>query len=40
LVHFGERFRVEDYQEIDQPERRIACDAMFVNGSGRNGLSL
>jgi hypothetical protein len=30
-------FRGEDFfLEIDQSETRIACGAMFVNGSGRN----
>jgi hypothetical protein len=33
-------FRGEDFLEINQSETRIACDAMFVNGSGRNEQSL
>ena len=32
-------FRGEDYQEIDQWETRIACEAMFLNGSRRNEQS-
>jgi hypothetical protein len=28
-------FRGEDFLEINQSETRIACGAMFVNGSGR-----
>jgi hypothetical protein len=29
-------FREEYFLEIDQSETRIACGAMFVNGSERN----
>jgi hypothetical protein len=32
-------FRGEDFLEIDQSDTRIACAAMFVNGSGRNEQS-
>jgi hypothetical protein len=32
-------FREEFFLEIDQSETRIACAAMFVNGSERNEQS-
>jgi hypothetical protein len=34
-VHLVKRFR-EDFLEINQSETRIACAAMFVNGSELN----
>jgi hypothetical protein len=33
-------FRKDDFLEINQSETRIACDAMFVNGSELNEESL
>jgi hypothetical protein len=33
-------FRGEDFLEINQSETRIACGAMFVDGSGRDEQSL
>jgi hypothetical protein len=33
-------FREEDFLEINQSEIRIACAAMFVNGSELNDQSL
>ena len=34
--HLAKRFQRRRFLEIDLSETRIACDAMFVNGSGRN----
>ena len=38
-VHLAKRFQ-RIFKKIDQSETRIACGAMFVNGSGQNEQSL
>jgi hypothetical protein len=39
-VHFAKRFQSRRILNISQSETRIACAAMFVNGSGQNEQSL
>jgi hypothetical protein len=35
-VHLAKRFQRRRFLKIGQSETRIACGAMFVNGSGQN----
>jgi hypothetical protein len=39
-VHLAKRFQRRRILKISQSEKRIACGAMFVNGSGQNEQSL
>jgi hypothetical protein len=38
-VHLAKRLQ-RRFKKIDQSETRIACDGIFVNGSGQNEPSL
>jgi hypothetical protein len=40
LVHLAEQLQRRRFLEIDQSETRMACGAMFINGSELNKQSL
>jgi hypothetical protein len=39
-IHLAKQFQRRKYKEIDQPETKITCGVIFVNGSKRNEQSL